>query len=80
MLAAFQAALGFLFRFVFLDRALGLGEETVLWILDGVMVVGLAVLAFRLRDPGVPRWVLSVFLGLLFSTIVLIVFSAEIIW
>jgi len=79
-MAGFQAALSFLFLFVFLDRALGFNEEMVLWILDGVMLVGLGVLAYRLRDPEVPSWVLSVFLALLFSTLVLVIFSAEFIW
>jgi hypothetical protein len=80
VLAGLQAALSFLFLFVFLDRALGLSEETILWILDGVMLVGLVGLAYRLRDPEVPGWVLSVFLALLISTAVLIVSSANIIW
>jgi len=80
VVAGLQAALSFLFLFVFLDRALGLTEEAILWILDGVMVVGLGVLAYRLRDPEVPKWVLSVFLALLFSTLILIIFSADMIW
>jgi len=80
VMAGFQAALSFLFLFVFLDRALGFNEEMVLWILDGVMLVGLGVLAYRLRDPDVPSWVLSVFLALLISTVVLVVSSAGIIW
>ena len=80
MLAALQAALAFLFFFAFLDRALGLSEETNLWVLDGIMVLGLAALAYRLRNPGVPNWALSVFFSLLFSTLVLIVASADIIW
>jgi hypothetical protein len=80
VLAGLQAALSFLFLFVFLDRALGLSEETILWILDGVMLVGLGILAYRLKDPEVPEWVLSVFLALLFSTLILIIFSADIIW
>ncbi|MCJ7630281.1 MAG: hypothetical protein MUO50_18050 [Longimicrobiales bacterium] len=80
VLAGLQAALSFLFLFVFLDRSLGLSEDAILWVLDGVMLVALGVLAFRLRDPGVPRWVLSVFLALLFSTLVLILFSATILW
>jgi len=80
VMAGFQAALSFLFLFVFLDRALGFSEEMVLWILDGVMLVGLGVLAYRLRSPEVPDWVLSVFLALLFSTLILVIFSADIIW
>lgn len=80
VLAALHAALGFLFLYAFLDRAFGPGEETILWILDGVMVAALAVLAYRLRNPGVPKWALGVFWALLFSTLVLIVASAGIIW
>jgi hypothetical protein len=80
ILAGLQAAFSFLFLFVFFDRALGLSNETTLWILDGLMVVALCMLAVRLRDPAAPDWVLSVFLTLLLSTIILIVFSAEILW
>jgi hypothetical protein len=80
VLAGVQAALGFSFLFVFLDRAFALNEDPILWILDGVMVLGLAILAFRLRSPQVSHWVLSVFFALLLSSIVLIVASAGILW
>jgi len=80
ILAGLQAALSFLFLFIFLDRALAFSEETILWILDGLMLVALGVLAVRLRDPGVPRWVLTVFLTLLLSAIILIAISSEILW
>lgn len=80
ILAGLQAALSFLFLFVFLDRALGLSEESILWILDGVLVGVLGFLAFKLRDSEVPDWALGVFFTLLLSSIVLIGFSSELLW
>lgn len=80
VLAAVHAALAFLFWFVFLDRALGLSDEGVLWVLDGVMLLWLVVLVLRLRSPDAPEWLLSVFLGLLYGTVVLIAISADVIW
>lgn len=80
ILAGLQAALSFLFLFVFLDRALGLSEESILWILDGVLVGVLGLLAFKLRDSKVPRWALGVFFTLLLSSIVLIGFSSDLLW
>ncbi len=80
VLAGLQASLAFFFIFVFLDRALGLDEEAVMWVLDGVMVLGLGILAWRLRKPDVPEWALGVFLSLLFSSVVLVVLSGEFIW
>ena len=80
ILAGLQAALAFFFIFVFLDRALGLDEEAVVWVLDCVMILALAVLAWKLRNPDVPEWALSVFLSLLFSSVVLVVLSGEFIW
>jgi hypothetical protein len=80
VLAALQAALLFLFWFVFLDRALGLAQESVLWVLDGVMLLWLGILAVQLRRPAVPRWVLDVFLGLIYGTVVLLAISADVLW
>lgn len=80
ILAGLQASLAFLFIFVFLDRALELNEEAMMWVLDAVMVLALGILAWKLRKPEVPEWALSVFLSLLFSSIVLVVLSGEFIW
>jgi hypothetical protein len=80
VLAALHAALVFLFWFVFLDRAMGLTQESVLWVLDGVILLWLLILVYQLRRPDAPEWALSVFLGLLYSSVVLIAISAEVLW
>jgi hypothetical protein len=80
MLAGLQASLSFVFLFLFMDRALGLSEEPVLWILDGILLGILAFLAFTLRDREVPDWVLGTFFTLLLSSIILIAISSEVIW
>ncbi len=80
VLGSLQAVLSFLFFFLFLDRALGLGLESSLWILDGMGILGLAWLASRLRDPETPEWTLNVFLGLLYASLFLLFVSGEVIW
>lgn len=80
VLGALQAALSFLFLFLFLDRALGLGMEASLWILDGLGLFGLAWLAFRLRDPGGPEWILNTFFALLYASLLLVFFSGDLLW
>jgi hypothetical protein len=80
VMGALQAALSFLFLFLFLDRALGLDAQTSLWILDGVLLAGLAAMAFRLREPEGPEWTLNVFTALLYITPVLLFLSGDLIW
>ncbi|MFC1575258.1 hypothetical protein ACFL5A_01250 [Gemmatimonadota bacterium] len=80
VLVALQAVFSFLFFYVFLDRALGIGTETGLWILDGMMVLGLGWLALKIRDPEGPAWVLNTFVALLYASMVLVGFSGEILW
>jgi hypothetical protein len=80
VLAALHAVLAFLFLFLFLDRALGLELQTCLWILDGVLVLGLVFLAIRLRDESSPEWALNFFTALLYATPVLLVLSGEVLW
>jgi hypothetical protein len=80
VLASLHVVLAFLFLFLFLDRALGLELRTCLWILDGVLVVGLAFLAIRLRDESGPEWVFNFFTALLFAAPVLVAMSGEILW
>ncbi|MFC1660291.1 hypothetical protein ACFL3S_02345 [Gemmatimonadota bacterium] len=80
VMAALHSAIAFLFLFLFLDRALGLDLKTCLWILDGVLVVGLAVMAFRLRDPSGPEWTLNLFTALLYATPVLLFLTGDILW
>lgn len=80
VLGALQAAFSFLFFFLFLDRALGLGMETSLWVLDGLGLVGLAWLAYRLKDPGGPEWILNTFFALLYASLLLVFFSGDLLW
>ena len=80
VLAAIQAALGFLFLYAFFDRALSLDEETILWILDGIMVVGLAGVGYRLKDPEGPEWAMPVFASLVFAALILLIFSGDALW
>ncbi len=80
VLPALQMALSFLFLSVFLDRVLGADGETILWILDGVLVLGLGVLGTRLKDPRGPAWLLNGFVALLFASLVLLLFSANVLW
>jgi hypothetical protein len=80
VLGALQAALSFLFFFLFLDRALGLGMETSLWVLDGLGVAGLAWLAYRLKDPEGPPWVLDTVFALLYASLLLVFLSGDLLW
>jgi hypothetical protein len=80
LLAALQSVLFFGFLFLFLDRALGLTPEANLWILDGVLILTLGFLAFRLREPEVPGWTLIVFWTLLCSSLFLIGVSGDMLW
>ena len=80
IMAAIQGALVFLFLYVFFDRALGLSEETTLWLLDGFLLATLVFLGFWLRNPGSPRWVLSVFFAVVLTGLVLLFFSGDVLW
>lgn len=80
VIAALQAALSFLFFFLFLDRTFGFSQVTCIWILDGLLVVGLAYLAVKMRNPKEPEWVLNLFMAFLYVTPVLLVFTGELVW
>jgi hypothetical protein len=80
VLGALQAVFSFLFLFLFLDRALGLDMRTSLWVLDGVGLLGLGWLGYRLRDPQGPDWTLDTFLALLYASLILIFISGEVLW
>jgi hypothetical protein len=80
VLGALQAALSFLFFFLFLDRALGLDLRTSLWVMDGIGLVGLAWLAYRLRDAQGPPWVLNTFFAVLYASLLLAFFTGDILW
>jgi hypothetical protein len=80
VLGSLQAALSFLSLFLFLDRALGLSMEESLWVMDGIGLLGLAWLGYRLRDPAVPDWTLNTFLAFLYVSLFLVFVSGEVIW
>jgi hypothetical protein len=80
MLVALQVPLAFLLLFEVLDRTLGLDVKTCLWILDGLLVVALAVTAFHLRRPGGAKWLLGAFAAFLYAAVVLLLFSGIIVW
>lgn len=80
LLLALQAPLAFLFLYVAMDRGLGLDVKACLWALDALLVVALAVTAFRLRRPGGPVWLLGVFTSFLYAALVLVMFSAIVGW
>ena len=80
LLVALQAPLGFLALFEALDRALSLGPKPILWILDGILVVALAVSAFRLRKPGGPSWLLGAFAAFLYASLVLMLLTGIVIF
>jgi hypothetical protein len=79
-MVAAQAALAFLFLYVFFDRALALSDTSALWILDGFVVIALVFLAFWAWRPDAPRWVLSAFLAVVLTALFLLFFSGEILW
>lgn len=67
----------FVFVALFLDRTLGLDFETIVWTLDALLLVGLAVLWFRVRDQwnrGVHRALVAFTTGL-YVGLVLIFFT-----
>ncbi len=80
LLVALQAPLAFLFLYVSLDRGLGLDMKTSLWVLDVLVLVALAVTAFRLRRSGGPAWLLGAFTSFLYAGLGLLMFSAVIAW
>ena len=79
-LAGVQAVLSFLFLFLFFHRGPALDEETVLWILDGIFLLVMAALVFRLRRADAPLWILSVFWALLLGSVVLIGSTGSVVW
>jgi hypothetical protein len=80
LLMALQVPLSFLATFEALDRGAGLQVKTILWILDGVLLVALAWTAIRLRKPGGPTWLLGTFTAFLYASLVLLLFSGVIVW
>ncbi|GMV03797.1 MAG: hypothetical protein AMXMBFR53_00790 [Gemmatimonadota bacterium] len=70
-------ALGFIA--VFLDRATPLVGDTIIWVLDGVLLVASAVMVAVLRrDPGGTRhpWALNAFVAAVYAAAVLVFVTA----
>lgn len=76
-LVAAHTAFSLVFAALFLDRALDLDFEAIVWILDGVLALGLGFLWFRVRnrwDQGVHRDLVAFATGL-YAGLVLIFFT-----
>ena len=76
-LVAAHTGLAFVFVALFLDRTLGLDFDTIIWVLDALLLVGLAVLWLRVRDQwdrGVHRALVAFTAGL-YVGLVLIFFT-----
>lgn len=76
VMPAVHLALAFAFLAVFLHRATNLSADTIIWILDGVMVVTAVLLVLQLarsRDVRAPDCVLYAFVAALYTTLVLLV-------
>jgi hypothetical protein len=79
LMPAVHAILGFIFLGMFLVRALEMTMENVVWVLDGVLAVGFALLALglvRTRGEDGGRWLLNAFVACLFVGMVLIPMTA----
>ena len=76
-LVAAHTALSVIFAAVFLDRAVGLDFEAIVWVLDGLLLVALVVLWLRVKDRwdrGVHRDLVAFTTGL-YAGLVLIFFT-----
>jgi hypothetical protein len=80
VMAALQASMAFLFLYGFLDRSLTIPDDAILWILDGLLVVALAVAGARLKDPEAPEWALPMFASFLLTGMVLLLYSGSELW
>ena len=76
---AVHVALGFAFLAVFLDRATPLGDDAIVWTLDGVLAVVVIGLVARLRASGGgpdEEWALNAFVAALYAGLVLVIATA----
>lgn len=79
VMPAVHLAFGLAFLAVFLDRALHLSGDEIVWVLDAVLAVALLVLARTLvRDGGLGRhpWVLNAFVTAMTAGFVLVATTA----
>lgn len=75
-MAAIQTALGYAFLFVFLDRATPLAVNTIIWVLDAVLLaatVVLGALLARTTEPAATDSLLSAFAASLYAGLVLVI-------
>ena len=78
VMPAVNAAFGYGFLYLFLDRSLGLPSDRIIWALDGVAAASIAVLLAHIvrSPPGEDRsWVLGVLLTSLWAGFVLVLFT-----
>lgn len=79
--ASLVTALGYGYLTVFLDRALSLGPDLTIWVLDGVAVLSILFLLARLRRPASgepPGWAVALLLVSLYAGLVLIFFTGTV--
>ncbi len=80
-MAAVHAALSFAFLGIFLDRAVGLGGDALVWTLDAVLVAATTLLVLRLRavarsGESETPWALPAFAGAMYAGLVLVMATA----
>ena len=79
VMPAVHAILGFLFLYMFFERATDILLENILWILDGVLVTSFALLAlglWRTKGEDGGQWFLNAFVACLYVGMVLIPMTA----
>jgi hypothetical protein len=80
VMPAVEAAFGYAFLFVFLQRAADLDADVTIWILDAVLILALALFAWRMRaaaNSGLDAsWELNAFAASLYAGMVLVLATA----
>lgn len=79
VMPAVHLAFGFAFLAIFLDRATPLGDDGVVWILDGVLSASIIVLVrLLLADPAGARhpWTLNAFIAAIVAGFVLVAWTS----
>jgi hypothetical protein len=80
VMPAVHTALGYAFLFLFLDRSTTLSNDTVIWILDAVLIVSSVLLVLRLRTEArhgePPAWLLNAFIASVYAGLVLVFVTA----
>ncbi len=79
VMPAVATAMGYGFLFLFLDRAVGLDDDAIIWTLDAVMLASVVALALKLRGAGngeEVHWQLNAFVASLYVGFILILLTA----